>query len=268
MEYQYVLLVLVGALTGVLGGMLGIGGSIIMIPAMIWILGAKSGDVEMIHQYQAAAMIVNFLLSIPSVMAHWRNHAIWPRLVVPLMLAGLVGVLGGVEISLLFTQANAKYLRWGMGAFFIYVAADCIYRTFRPLKVDGLPREQVEAGSIWPKLGIGSTVGIFSGMTGLGGGILAVPGQAYLLKVPLRNAIANSSALILSIAWLGAITKNVQLGADGTVTRSLLLTAALAPTAMIGSYIGGHLTHRLPLKTVRLCFGVIVAISTYKMFAG
>ncbi len=58
----------VGLLAGVLGGMLGVGGSVIMIPAMFWVLGdVNAHGTRMIHQYQAAAMIVNFLLAGP-----WR----------------------------------------------------------------------------------------------------------------------------------------------------------------------------------------------------
>lgn len=263
---QYAILVVVGALTGVLGGMLGIGGSIVMLPAMVWVLGASLNGVEQIHQYMAAAMIVNFLLSIPSVMAHWKKKAIWPNVVKPLAAGGLLGVIIGVQISLLFSGQQARYLRYALGVFFIYVAYDNIRKALAPKPTDGATREMVEAQPAAKKFGIGSIVGVFAGITGLGGGVLAVPGQQLFLKVPIRNAIANSSALIVAIAWLGAIMKNAQLGSQGSIARSLLLTACLAPTAMIGSYIGGHLTHNLPIKAIRIAFGLAILLSTFKMF--
>lgn len=265
------LLAVVGILTGLLGGMLGIGGSVIMIPAMVWIIGAtNAAGTDMMHQYQAVAMIVNFLLSVPAVMAHVKKKAVWPKVVAPLMAAGVVGVVAGTLLSM---QFDGKYLRWGLGVFLIYAGSEAVWKTIRPPKSDGLTYEQVAAGPLLPKLGIGSTVGVFAGLTGLGGGALAVPSQQWLLKVPIRNAIANSAALIVSMAWLGAIVKNAGLvatgpGPRGSVSQSLLLAACLAPTAMIASYIGGHMTHTLPAKAVRLAFGVLVLASTYRMFSG
>jgi len=265
---QYAILAVVGLFTGILGGMLGIGGSIIMLPAMVWILGTynSAGTTRQIHQYMAAAMIVNFLLSIPSVAAHWKNGAIWPKLAKFLMLGGLVGVVAGVLLSTLFSGNAAKYLQWFLGAFFVYVAYDNFSRVFRQSHAEVADRTTIEAGPWLRKTAIGAVVGVFSGLTGLGGGVLAVPAQQYILKVPVRNAIANSSALIVSIAWLGAITKNITLGSEGTVARSMLLAACLAPTAMVGAYFGGHLTHRLPIKTIRLAFALLVLVSAYKMF--
>ena len=116
MEIQYISLVATGLVAGTLGGMLGIGGSCIMIPAMVLILGTyNAAGVDQIHQYMAAAMIVNFLLAIPSVLAHHRNRAVWPRVLAPLAGGALVGIIVGVQISYLFSNTAAEYLagRWG-----------------------------------------------------------------------------------------------------------------------------------------------------------
>jgi uncharacterized protein len=269
----YVLLPIVGLCTGILGGMLGIGGSIIMIPAMVVLLGATrvigGHEVNQMHQYMAVAMIVNFLLSIPSVLAHWRNHAIWPGVVKYLALGGLVGVSIGVALS---NYIPGRYLQWGLGVFFVYVAAENINRAIRGRKPDRSDQAKAEAIHWLPKLSLGTGIGVFAGLTGLGGGALAVPMQQYCFNIPIRNAIANSSAMIVSMAWLGAIIKNWQLVANpslgGNVTTSLILAACLVPTAMIGSYIGGHLTHRLPVRWVRLAFAMMILASTVKMFEG
>ena len=153
-----------------------------------------------------------------------------------------------------------------VGAFFIYVVIHNIHRLIWGQPAEGRTREQVEAGPVWPRLAIGFPMGVSAGLLGIGGGSLAVPAQQMGLKVPLRNAIATSSATIASVSWIGAIVKNVQLGDNGSVTRSLLLAACLAPTAMIGSYVGGHLTHRLPVKVVRVAFVLLMLYASAKMF--
>ena len=263
---SYILLVFVGLAAGVLGGLLGIGGSSVMLPAMVWILGASADGVEQIHQYMAAAMIVNFLLILPSVAAHLRNRAVWPKVWKVLAPSALAGIIVGVQVSYFFDKARAKYLRWSVGVFFVYVVLDNLRRMVKPSLTAGTTRERVEALGSWRKVAIGFPMGVIAGLLGIGGGSLAVPGQQLALKMPLRNAIANSAATIASVSWLGAIVKNAQLGPHGTVARSLALAACLAPTAMVGSYIGGHLTHRLPLRIVRTAFVGIMVLAALKMF--
>ncbi len=100
---NYVFLLISGMVAGLLGGLLGIGGSSIMLPAMVMIFGSTSaGGVDQIHQYMAAAMIVNFLLAIPSVAVHARNRAIWRGVWAPLAAAAMVGLIAGVQLSFLF----------------------------------------------------------------------------------------------------------------------------------------------------------------------
>ena len=267
MELQYIWLVATGLVAGMLGGMLGIGGSCIMIPAMVLILGTyNAAGVDQIHQYMAAAMIVNFLLAIPSVLAHLRNRAVWPKVLLPLAGGALFGTIVGVQASYLFSNTAAEYLRWTLGAFFLYVAGQNAWRLRHARRVKGLAREQVEAMPIWRKLLVGVPMGFSAGLLGLGGGTLAVPAQQTVLRMPLRNAIATSAATIAAIAWFGAILKNVQLGDNGTIGRSLVLVACLAPPAMIVAYFGGHLTHKLPLRVVRAVFMTLMIASAVKMF--
>lgn len=263
----YVALAGTGLVAGVLGGLLGLGGSSVMLPAMVLILGARTGCKEHIQQYMAAAMIVNFLLILPSVAAHLRKKAVWARVWAWLAPAALVGIVLGVQISYRFeTDAAKRHLRWGVGAFFLYVVGHNIYRLLARRQVEGLTRQRVEAYPFWRKMLVGFPMGVIAGLLGIGGGSLAVPGQQIVLKMPLRNAIATSAATIAAIAWLGAIVKNAQLGDHGTVARSLLLAGCLAPTAMIGAYLGGRLTHALPIRIVRLAFIALLIASALTMF--
>ncbi len=267
---EYFLLAVAGLLAGLLGGLLGLGGSSIMLPAMVLILGSTdAAGHEQIHQYMAAAMIVNFLLIWPSVFAHLRNKAVWKSVWIYLSASAMAGIIIGVQASYLFKGDAAMYLRWAVGAFFVYVAIHNAYRLTHKDRLDGLSREQVEKKPAWRKIVVGLPMGVIAGLLGIGGGSLAVPGQQILLKMPLRNSIATSAATIATISWLGAVLKNAQISSyGGTVVESLRLTLCLAPTAMIGSWMGGHLTHTLPLRAVRIAFIILLAASAWKMFAG
>ncbi|KPK84380.1 MAG: hypothetical protein AMJ81_05785 [Phycisphaerae bacterium SM23_33] len=265
---DYVLLGLTGAAAGVLGGLLGVGGSSVMLPAMVLILGARNAaGKEQIQQYMAAAMIVNFLLILPSVLAHVRQKAVWPKVWAWLSAAAIVGIIAGVQLSYRFRSDAAKqHLRWSVGVFFLYVVGHNLYRLFGTRRAEGVSKEQAQAQPAWRKILVGLPMGVIAGLLGIGGGSLAVPGQQIVLRMPLRNAIATSAATIASISWLGAIVKNVQLGEHGTVGRSLLLAGCLAPAAMVGAYLGGRLTHALPLRVVRIVFIALMIVSALTMF--
>jgi uncharacterized membrane protein YfcA len=84
----------------------------------------------------------------------------------------------------------------------------------------------------------------------------------------LRRAIANSAATILCVSPIGALFKNATLSQHGTeVTRSLELALLLIPTAMLGSYVGGRLTHALPRRVLRVVFIVFMVTMAYLTFA-
>jgi hypothetical protein len=251
----------------VLGGLLGVGGSVLMIPGMVAIFAISEPGPPKIQQYQAAAMIVNFLLIAPSVLRHARAKAILFDVWKWLAPTALVGIVVGVAASRLpiFTGANQGIMKMTFGAFLLYVALYNLYR-LRPAADDSRERLAPVTPAWWKTLCVGLPIGFSSGLLGIGGGALAVPAQQVVLGLPLRNSIATSAATILTISWLGAITKNASLGADGTVLRSIELAAVLTPTAMIGSYLGGHLTHTLPLRVVRIAFAGLMLASAAKMF--
>ena len=131
----------------------------------------------------------------------------------------------------------------------------------------GPPRVGGEMHCTRPRMTlVGSMMGTSAGLLGIGGGGLAVPMQQMLLKLPLRNCIANSSAIICVSAAIGAIYKNATLGQHGadwhqSVTIALMLSA----TAVIGGRLGASLTHKLPLRAVRVVFILLMNSAVWKM---
>lgn len=263
---EYVLLIVIGLMAGTLGGLLGVGGSVIMIPAMVWIFSIFSGAPENIHQYQAAAMIVNFLLIGPAAYRHFKAHAVVMKVWKWMAPADLIGIVVGVAISRLaiFTGENQVFMKQAFGLFILYVAAYNAWKLWGPAPEQHEMPENFKVHAPQTMI-VGLLMGFASGLLGIGGGALAVPALQVVIRLPLRNAIATSAMTIFSVSWLGAVVKNASLGNDGTVARSLVLAACLAPTAMIGGYFGGHLTHKLPLKAVRLAFIVLMTAAGIKM---
>jgi len=260
----------IGLIAGLLGGLLGIGGSIVIIPGLILFLsqmGRYEGSVQ--HLLQAAAMICNVFVAAPSVLAHRRAGMIMRSVTLPLVPAALVGILLGVYVSdtSLFARQNGVYLAMILAGFMVYVAG---YNGFRLMTNTDLEHGFDERPGP-PVAGVGSVglvMGFFAGLLGIGGGAICVPMQQILLRIPLRRAIANSAVTIVCVSSVGAVFKNATLSLHHgiAVTESLQLAAMLIPTAIVGSYIGGKLTHALPRRVLRLVFIVFMLLVAYLTF--
>jgi uncharacterized membrane protein YfcA len=108
--------------------------------------------------------------------------------------------------------------------------------------------------------------GLSAGLLGIGGGTVCTPMQQLTLKMPLKRAISNSSALIASMALVGAFYKNITLAKHGiAVVESLKIAVIVIPTAMVGSFVGSRLMHRLPKNVVRIAFIGLLIVASYKM---
>jgi len=260
----------VGLAAGLVGGLLGVGGSVIIIPAMVIYLSRAAtgyaGPTQ--HLLQAAAMICNVFVAAPSVLAHRRAGAIMPEVVVLLVPAAIAANLLGVAASNSpwFARENGAYLAMILAGFLIYVAG---YNAWRLAERAG-PAQRSPGEHSFSKatvLLVGLLMGFAGGLLGIGGGAIGVPLQQVLLRIPLRRAIANSATTIAFSASLGAVMKNASLGEHGVaVADSLFLAATLVPTAILGSYLGGRLTHRVPRKTLRAAFVVLMLVVACRLF--
>ena len=266
-------LVLLGVIAGTLGGMLGVGGSVVMIPGLAILFSFDRTPEPNQHLFQAAAMIVNVVVSVPATLRHRKADALVADALVWMLPAALVCVVVGVWLSNLPIFEGTDGGRWLgrlLAVFLVYVMV------LNVLKLrERSPAQNVDGRRVTPVRGsaVGAVMGTIAGLLGIGGGAIAVPLQQLLLKLPLRQCIGNSSAIICVSATVGAIYKNATLAQHVSGTSpvdwrmSLVIAAMLAPTAWAGARLGASLTHRLPLRQVRLAFIVLMAVAAWKMAA-
>ena len=257
-------LALVGLAAGLSGGLLGIGGSIVMIPAMTELMGSHP------HKFQAAALIANFFVAGPALVQHIRARATIAPVLRTLIPATAVAALVGVACSEapLFRGDGAVYLTGLFGVFLLYVAISDVARGQR-----GRPKDHSAPRGGWITarrivLGIAIPTGLVSGLLGVGGGVLSVPLQQRILRIPLRSAIANSAATIVALSLVSATAKMTALALrhpDCTWDAPVRLAAFLIPSAIVGASIGGRLTHVLPLGIVRAAFIVLLIVAGIRM---
>ncbi|MCG3136274.1 MAG: hypothetical protein HJJLKODD_00100 [Phycisphaerae bacterium] len=263
------LLVLIGLLTGILGAMLGLGGSIVLIPALNLAFGPRQ------HLHQAAAMIINFFVVLPATWQHFRAGVVYGRLIRVALPITVVAVLAGVQLSeaQIFSGTQQKYLT---AIFGVFILLDMLYQLVRYWQNRPLPQiseEGLAALNCWRAgLIIGVPTGLIGGLLGVGGGLVAIPLQQIILRFPLRLAIGNSVAVICGTSVVGAVFKNIHWYRDATdswalADQPLTLAGVLIIPAVIGSLIGSRLTHILPIRVVRLSLIVVLTLAGVRQIA-
>jgi uncharacterized membrane protein YfcA len=126
------------------------------------------------------------------------------------------------------------------------------------------PGGRMAAGSRRPRsaLAVGAAAGVLSGLLGVGGGIILVPGFSELLGLPLKSAIATSLVCVGILAI------------PGTVAHALLgdidwrFAALLAVGVVPGARLGAAITVRIPERRLRLGLGLLLGLVAVGYAAG
>lgn len=257
----------IGLVMGLFGGMLGIGGALVMVPAMVFFFGENQ------HLYQASAMTCTFFVALAANIVHRKAKILVPAVLWQMIPGAVVGILAGVMMSNLqyFAGANSYLLARFFGAFLVYVAAYNIWGLFHPLEenTDNDPNAAAAydvRGKKIISMTIGALTGFASGFLGIGAGTVVTPLMQFFLRFPIKRAMSNSASLILSISWIGAIYKTATLPQhDLSIVESLKIAAFVIPTGLLGGFWGGHLMHKLPKKLVCAFFIAVCLFSAWEL---
>ena len=107
--------------------------------------------------------------------------------------------------------------------------------------------------TIWRLVALGLVTGVFSGLFGVGGGILMVPALLLLLGMERKRAAGTSLAAIVPMSAVGVISYSIGGNVD------LLAAGLLAVGSVVGAQIGSMLLHRLPTGFIRWAFIAFLA---------
>ena len=251
----------VGCISGFLGGLLGVGGGIVIVPALI-ILFDWSGLLPLQHSTAAAvatslACIVFTSLSAAAaqVRAQQVDWRIVRRWAAPVVLgAGLAGHLA--------PSLPAPAFRGFIGLFLAAVSIVMLTRW--------TPSPQRSFPSFAPASGIGFFAGLVSGVAGIGGGNLMVPTMVYFNR-PMHRATATSSALGVPLAAAGALGYMLFAPAISPAPAFMLgyvhLPSGLAITlgAVAAAPLGVWAAHRVNAAALRRLFGALLILAAMRM---
>lgn len=247
---------LLGAVAGLVAGLLGVGGGIVIVPVLVFLFQAQGIAVaNVMHLALGTSLATIAITSLSSVTTHHRLGSLNWQLVLWLTPGLIIGAVLGAQFadgvasaSLqrffgLFEMAVALYMFWGAR-----VTAGKSSPIARP--------ELVASGTV---------IGTISAMLGIGGGTMTVPYLTWRGRM-MREAVAVSAACGFPIAVAGCIGYLVAgLDAEGLppLATGYLYWPALigiSSASLLTASQGARLAHRLPVAQLKRLFSLILLL--------
>ena len=240
-----------GLAAGLLSGVFGIGGGIVLVPLLGFLLGLGQQDA------QGLTLAVLLLpIGLPAVLAS-RKRVVIPWRLVAALIVGFVATVGpGARAALAMDEPGLRALFAGL----VVVAAIQAWRrsTGQPGHAAGVPRQ---ARSSWNGLWIGAAGGFLAGLFGVGGGIIMVPLLVAAMQLDQHEAQAVSLAVMLPPVGIPGVLAYAQ--ARGALPWAIM--ALVAAGFAVGAFLGARVA--VGLRTARLsrAFSVFLLVAAARI---
>jgi uncharacterized protein len=255
--------ILLGGFAGLLAGLLGVGGGIVIVPALTFLFTAQHlPEKHIIHMALGTSLASIIFTSLASFRAHhFRGAVRWEvfRSISP-------GIISGTLLgSWLAAQLSTPFLK-GFFVLFLYYVALQIFLNIGPAPARQLP-------GCRGMFGVGSLIGGISSLVGIGGGVMSVPFLIWC-NVELRCAIGTSAAIGFPIALAGGIgyaangllLDTLPSWSLGFVYLPALFGISLASVST--APLGVRIAHAIPVAHLRKFFALFIIFMATKMLLG
>jgi hypothetical protein len=250
------LFAVLGCVAGLLAGTLGLGGGVVIVPALLGVFSLLGFDPAVRTQMAVATSLATIsVTSLSAIHTHHRAGILrWP-LAGRLAFGILVGAFAGAFVADWLPGATLAGL---FGGFAMVIAARMALAGRRPPRhhQESLPGDAGLAGA-------GGLIGLASSLFGIGGGSLTVPFLSGR-GVAMREAVAVSSALGFLIAVAGSLGFVVA-GWNRTALPEATLgyihlpaLAGIVLTSVPLARVGARLAHRLPAARLKMVFAAVL----------
>ncbi|HEX3052845.1 MAG TPA: sulfite exporter TauE/SafE family protein [Aggregatilineaceae bacterium] len=253
MPEHVIALVILGIAAGMLSGMFGIGGGVVIVPALTVLLGF-----ELKEAVGTSLAVLILPVSGFAVMAYYRAKKLQLRMAALVALGLIFGAVLGAQVALELPGATLQRI---YGVFLIYVG----WRFAEPRQVlgknaDKKPDQPEEKLALDAQMGgalllVGVTAGIASGLFGIGGGLVIVPALVAFFHFDQKRAVGTSLGALLAPVSLGAVKLYYDAG-----KMEIATAAAIAVGLIGGAFLGARIALGLPSSTIKRLYGVFLLL--------
>lgn len=239
-----------GAFAGLMAGLLGIGGGLVIVPALVFIF-MRSPEIPntlVMHMAAGSSLACMIFTSMSSIIAHrQRSGLVWP-----IYIRMAPGIIVGIILGAMLADAlPTNILKIIFGVFLLLI----VFKMYYPTKL----KVRRRFPSKWKNRAICSVIGLKSGLLGIGGGAVIIPYLTYC-GVKVRKIAGISSMCSLTIAIVGCIVysltglneANLPAYGVGYVYWPAVLLVAIP--SLLFAQIGASLTYSLPLIQLKRGF--------------
>lgn len=258
----YIGLALIGIFAGVASGLLGVGGGFLMVPLQFFLLSSAGVDPSLAMMVSLGTSLA---IIIPTASSGAYQHQKKNRdIVKPAIRLAIFGIVGGFCGGLLANIVPTRILQSIFACLLLIVALDMLFGS----RTDGdeakIKFNLLNAGIV------GFSIGIISGLLGVGGGVFLIPSLCILFGFRLIEAIGTSSVFIAFTA-IGGLISYIYTGwglnplpyslGYVSLVNFILISIFSVPMATIGA----KLAYKLPEKRLKQIFAIILIYMAIKM---
>lgn len=226
---------LLAFLSGLFGALVGLGGGIVLVPALSLVLGVPITTAIPVAQVAVVATAMG------GAGRYLREGHVDTKLAIRAASVTVLGAMAGARLGSIIPE---RALELGFAAM-IFVIVVQLIRKSAEVEHPGSP-------SVWRAGGLFLVAGLLAGMLGVGGGILNVPAIRLSLRRTMLTAVATSSMIVAFTGAAGA----------AVYARAGHLDWPLAAVCTTGAFAGGlggaWLAHRLKVSTLQAVFVVVI----------
>lgn len=251
--------IIAGILAGLVSGLMGIGGGIVVVPALVFIFNHKANFPQdlVMHIAAGTSLAIMFFTSHASIRTHYKQGIIlwdiykrlWPGI-----------VLGAITGAYLAERLSTFWLRMIFGFFLLFVA-------FKMLA--DLHKKEIKGHRFppaWVNWLINFVIGGIAGLLGVGGGALTVPYLSYC-NLDIKKIAPLSALSTLTVAIVGTVifilngmgTPGLPVYSSGFVYWPAVVCIAI-PSSFIAP-LGAKLTYIVPVKQLQYGF-ILLLLAT------
>jgi uncharacterized membrane protein YfcA len=259
-ETDFLLYFAAGAFTGLLSGLLGVGGGTVIVPILVSIFTAQHfPEACIMHMALGTSLATIIFTSISSARAHQKKGNVDWKVVRRITFGILIGTLLG---ALLASKLHSSWLKAIFSVFALCIATQMIMN-FTPDAHRQVP------GSTGLSI-VGGFIGVVSSLVGIGGGTVTVPFLIYCSFNP-RLAIGSSAAIGIPIAIAGTIgyiyagfsIPNLPEHSFGFIYLPAFIGITI--TSILTAPLGAALAQKLATHTLKRLFAILLFIVGFKM---
>ena len=253
-------LLLLGAVAGLIAGLLGVGGGLILVPGLLYIFHQLNfaNDIAM-HMALGTSLATIIFTSLSSIRSHHQHKAVIWHIVISIT-PGIL--LGGLLGALIADYLDGHSLRLFFGIFLMFASIQ--------MGLNVTPNPQRSLPNQNGMFATGSLIGTVSAIVGIGGGTMTVPFLVWC-NTHIRHAVGTSAAVGLPIA-VSATISYIYTGWDNLLLPEWSLGYIYLPalllivaTTVFFAPVGAHLAHRLPVKSLKRYFAILLFILSIRM---